>query len=79
MAAWKHVGYRDGGRLNYSYAYWTNGEDVAIEQFGPNDCIEVNSNIPPAAADIEYGVVADEYDCDVVYWMEDWRITPDDL
>ena len=79
MAAWEYIGYKrgDGGTVP-GYGYWSNGKDVAIQEY-PRNYFDIDSDIPPATAQIEYNVVVDEYDGDIIALMDDWRITPENL
>lgn len=70
MASWQYVGYCDWAN-HYGYNYlWTNGEDVAWCGSNDMDASEL-SDIPHSYAEYSYGLITNEYNGDVVAWIND--------
>lgn len=70
MASWQYIGFRDwnyGGGWNY---LWTNGTDLAWCGSDNMDPSEL-SDIPHAYAEYNYGGLTDEYNGDVMAWIND--------
>ena len=65
MAAWRYVGYKNGWQ---NYRYWTNQEDTAYASGLNDDEIE---DYPHPSASINEGEIVNDYNGDVMAWMED--------
>lgn len=79
MARWRFIGSKSAGWQKGYCLYWTNECDVASGSVGEYEDWDWIDDIPPEDATIDYGLIEEEYNGDVIYWLEDWRITQESL
>ena len=70
MATWRYVGCN-----NYNWL-WTNGDDIAWESNANAGEIE---EFPHPNAEIDYGCISRDYNCDVIAWLNNIGATRETL